>query len=90
MRDVWYSVGLKGSGTNNIVVDPIFVPAEYTLDLQQARDGTGLDAIAVCLLDIAPGAQAERLTARGDPPALLHTTRRLPNGCVSRRWTRST
>src|SRR5215813_2571776 len=40
MRDVWHSVGLKGSGTNNIVVDPIFVPAEYTLDLQQARDGT--------------------------------------------------
>lgn len=40
MRDVWYSVGLKGSGTNNIVVDPVFVPAEFTLDLQQARDGT--------------------------------------------------
>jgi 3-hydroxy-9,10-secoandrosta-1,3,5(10)-triene-9,17-dione monooxygenase len=40
MRDVWYSVGLKASGTNNIVVDPLFVPAELTLDLQQARDGT--------------------------------------------------
>jgi len=40
IRDVWYSVGLKGSGTNNIVVDPVFVPAEFTLDLQQARDAT--------------------------------------------------
>lgn len=40
MRNVWYSVGLKGSGTNNIVVDPVFVPEEFTMDLQQARDGT--------------------------------------------------
>jgi len=40
MRDVWNSVGLKGSGTNNIVVDPVFVPEEFTLDLQQARDAT--------------------------------------------------
>jgi 3-hydroxy-9,10-secoandrosta-1,3,5(10)-triene-9,17-dione monooxygenase len=40
MRDVWYSVGLKGSGTNNIVVDPVFVPEEFTLDVQQARDAT--------------------------------------------------
>jgi 3-hydroxy-9,10-secoandrosta-1,3,5(10)-triene-9,17-dione monooxygenase len=40
MRDVWHSVGLKGSGTNNIVVDPVFVPEAFTLDLQQARDAT--------------------------------------------------
>jgi len=41
MRDVWYSVGLKGSGTNNIVVDdPVFVPDEYSLDLAEAREGT--------------------------------------------------
>jgi 3-hydroxy-9,10-secoandrosta-1,3,5(10)-triene-9,17-dione monooxygenase len=40
MRDVWYAVGLKGSGTNNIVVDPVFVPEAFTLDLQQARDAT--------------------------------------------------
>jgi hypothetical protein len=31
-----------------------------------------LDAIAVCLLDVAPDAQAQRLAARGDPPELLH------------------
>ena len=40
MRDVWYSVGLKGSGTNNIVVDSVFVPEAFTLDLQQVRDAT--------------------------------------------------
>src|SRR5262249_20579221 len=37
---VWHSVGLKGSGTNNIVADPVFVPDDYTLDIAQARDGT--------------------------------------------------
>jgi 3-hydroxy-9,10-secoandrosta-1,3,5(10)-triene-9,17-dione monooxygenase len=40
MRDVWYSVGLKGSGTNNIVVDPVLVPEAFTLDIQQAREAT--------------------------------------------------
>jgi 3-hydroxy-9,10-secoandrosta-1,3,5(10)-triene-9,17-dione monooxygenase len=40
MRDVWNSVGLKGSGTNNIVVDPVFVPTEFTLDIQEMRDAT--------------------------------------------------
>jgi 3-hydroxy-9,10-secoandrosta-1,3,5(10)-triene-9,17-dione monooxygenase len=40
MRDVWFSVGLKGSGTNNIVVDPVFVPAEFTLNILEAREGT--------------------------------------------------
>jgi 3-hydroxy-9,10-secoandrosta-1,3,5(10)-triene-9,17-dione monooxygenase len=40
IRDVWYSVGLKASGTNNIVVDPVFVPSELTLDITAAREGT--------------------------------------------------
>jgi 3-hydroxy-9,10-secoandrosta-1,3,5(10)-triene-9,17-dione monooxygenase len=40
IRDVWHSVGLKGSGTNSIVVDPVFVPAELTLDLAQAQEAT--------------------------------------------------
>lgn len=40
MRDVWYSVGLKGSGTNNIVVEKVFVPSEHTLDIAAARDAT--------------------------------------------------
>jgi hypothetical protein len=36
-----------------------------------APSATGLEAIAVCLLDLTPEAQAERLEARGDHPALL-------------------
>ncbi|HUB96059.1 MAG TPA: acyl-CoA dehydrogenase family protein [Stellaceae bacterium] len=40
MRDVWHSVGLKGSGTNNIVVDPVFVPAELTLNVAEAQEAT--------------------------------------------------
>ena len=40
MRDVWYSVGLKASGTNNIVVDGVFVPEEFTLALHEAQEGT--------------------------------------------------
>jgi hypothetical protein len=31
----------------------------------------GLDAVAVCLLDVSPDAQAARLAHRGDDPALL-------------------
>ncbi len=40
MRDVWHSVGLKGSGTNNIVVEQVFVPAEHTLSIAEAREAT--------------------------------------------------
>jgi 3-hydroxy-9,10-secoandrosta-1,3,5(10)-triene-9,17-dione monooxygenase len=39
IRDVWHSVGLRGSGTNNIVVDPVFVPAEHTMNIDEAREG---------------------------------------------------
>jgi hypothetical protein len=36
-----------------------------------APSAVKLDGIAVCLLDLDPGAQAARLTDRGDDPALL-------------------
>jgi hypothetical protein len=36
-----------------------------------APSAPGLDALAVCLLDLAPGEQARRLAQRGDDPALL-------------------
>ena len=32
MRDTWHSVGLKGTGSNNIVVKDAFVPQECTLE----------------------------------------------------------
>lgn len=40
-------------------------------EIVAAPSADRLDAIAVCLLDVAPAAQAERLTARGDDPGLL-------------------
>jgi 3-hydroxy-9,10-secoandrosta-1,3,5(10)-triene-9,17-dione monooxygenase len=33
MRDTWHSVGLKGTGSNNIVVEGAFVPEECTLEV---------------------------------------------------------
>jgi len=40
MRDVWHSVGLKASGTNNIVVGGVFVPDDHTMALAEAQEGT--------------------------------------------------
>jgi 3-hydroxy-9,10-secoandrosta-1,3,5(10)-triene-9,17-dione monooxygenase len=39
IRDTWNSVGLKGSGSNNIVVEGVFVPEEFSLDLGAAYGG---------------------------------------------------
>ncbi len=39
MRDTWNSVGLKGSGSNNIVVEDAFVAEDFTLDLGAAYSG---------------------------------------------------
>jgi energy-coupling factor transporter ATP-binding protein EcfA2 len=44
------------------------VPA---IEIMAAPSAPGLDAVAVCLLDVSAEAQAVRLTARGDDPALL-------------------
>lgn len=60
------SIELHASGRHLLLCgDP--VPAA---ELVAAPSATSLDAIAVCLLDAAPQAQAERLTARGDDPML--------------------
>lgn len=61
------AIELQASGRHLLLSgDP--VPAA---EVVAAPSATGLDAIAVCLLDVAPEAQAERLAARGDDPALL-------------------
>ena len=39
IRDTWNSVGLKGSGSNNIVVDGASVPEAFSLDLGAAYGG---------------------------------------------------
>lgn len=61
------AVELQASGRHLLLAgDP--VPA---VELVAAPSAAELDAIAVCLLDASAEAQAERLTARGDPPELL-------------------
>lgn len=61
------AVELQDSGRHLLLAgDP--VPAA---EIVAAPSATDLDAIAVCLLDASAEAQAERLTARGDDPALL-------------------
>jgi hypothetical protein len=40
-------------------------------EIAAAPSATGLEAIAVCLLDLTPEVQAERLRGRGEHPALL-------------------
>lgn len=61
------AVELQESGRHLLLAgDP--VPA---IELVAAPSAPELDAIAVCLLDASPTAQAERLTERGDPAELL-------------------
>lgn len=61
------AVVLQASGRHLLLAgDP--VPAA---EVVAAPSAAKLDAIAVCLLDATPEAQAERLAERGDPPALL-------------------
>lgn len=61
------AVELQAAGRHLLLAgDP--VPAA---EIVAAPSAPELGAVAACLLDAAPDAQAERLTARGDPEALL-------------------
>jgi 3-hydroxy-9,10-secoandrosta-1,3,5(10)-triene-9,17-dione monooxygenase len=37
--DTWYSAGLSGSGSDNVVVNDVFVPEHHTLYMQPVLDG---------------------------------------------------
>ncbi len=37
--DTWYSAGLRGSGSDNVVVDDVFVPEHRTLVMETVREG---------------------------------------------------
>lgn len=61
------AVELQARGRHLLLAgDP--VPA---VEVLAAPSATALDAVAVCLLDATPEAQAARLASRGDPPELL-------------------
>lgn len=64
---VGLAVELQASGRHLLLSgDP--VPA---IEVAAAPSAVELEGFAVCLLDVGPEVQGERLTARGDPPALL-------------------
>lgn len=84
--EVRRAVELQACGRHLLLAgDP--VPA---VEVLAAPSASALDAVAVCLLDAAPEAQAERLTARGDPASLSPHPRPSRNGCASRRPTHCT
>jgi hypothetical protein len=61
------AIELQASGRHLLLAgDP--VPAA---EVVAAPSAPGLDAVAVCLLDLAPHVQADRLAGRGDDLALL-------------------
>ncbi len=61
------AVELRAAGRHLLLAgDPV-----PSVEIVASPSATALDAIAVCLLDAAPAAQAARLAARGDDPALL-------------------
>ena len=38
--DTWHNVGMRGTGSNDLVVDDVFVPAHRTLAMDDFREGT--------------------------------------------------
>ena len=42
--DVWQTAGMRGTGSNTVVEEDVFVPADHTLSQQDAREGTGAGA----------------------------------------------
>ncbi len=39
VEDTWHSVGLKGSGSNDLVLEEVFVEEAFSLDMQAANEG---------------------------------------------------
>jgi broad-specificity NMP kinase len=61
------AIELRTSGRHLLLSgDPV-----AAAEIAAAPSAPDIDAIAVCLLDVSPEAQAARLAERGDPPELL-------------------
>jgi 3-hydroxy-9,10-secoandrosta-1,3,5(10)-triene-9,17-dione monooxygenase len=39
--DTWHTIGMRGTGSNTIVTDDVFVPALRALSMEDLREGTG-------------------------------------------------
>ncbi|MGW2189439.1 acyl-CoA dehydrogenase family protein [Streptomyces sp. NPDC001719] len=46
--DTWFSVGMRGTGSNTLVLDEVFVPARMSFARDRAMDGTGALSPAPC------------------------------------------
>ena len=40
VEDTWFNVGLRGTGSNDVIVDDVFVPEYRSVRLQEIKDGT--------------------------------------------------
>src|SRR5581483_5221526 len=38
--DTWHNVGMRGTGSNDLIVDDVFVPAHRTITMDDFREGT--------------------------------------------------
>jgi len=45
IRDTWNTVGLRGTGSNDIVIDNVFVPPHRLLEMNAVHDGTNLPGL---------------------------------------------
>ncbi|MFI1797440.1 acyl-CoA dehydrogenase family protein [Streptomyces sp. NPDC020379] len=46
--DTWFSVGMRGTGSNTLVLEEVFVPARMSFARDRAMDGTGSMSPAPC------------------------------------------
>ena len=46
IKDTWFNVGLRGSGSNTVVIDDVFVPSHRALEFPDMVEGTGPGAAA--------------------------------------------
>lgn len=40
IKDTWHTTGMRGTGSNTVVVEDAFVPKEHTLRVEEMREGT--------------------------------------------------
>lgn len=46
VEDVWQTAGMRGTGSNTVLTEDVFVPEEFTLSQVDAREGTGPGSFA--------------------------------------------
>lgn len=91
VKDTWDTMGMRGTGSNTVVVDDLVVPESFTLAHQDAREGTGPGAAlnaspALRLPWVATGALGFIATIEGAAQAAFDditsvlATKRSPGG----------